>query len=111
MPRALTKPGNEKPVLNGMTVASLCYEVEGEIQEGKRGAVVTPAFSGKKVTEMGRDMLIRIFASDDCCSKNRISWCQASSNGQGRQEIQAWYKSEDKTRRDDPALRSKCQSV
>ena len=83
MPRVLTKPGNEEPVLNGMTVAFLCYEVEGEIQEGERGAIVTSTFCGQKVAKMGRDMLVSILASNDCSSENWIRRCQAGSNGQG----------------------------
>ena len=66
-----------------MPVAFLCYEVEGEIQEGKRCAIVTSTLCGQKVAEMSGDMLIGIFTTDNSSSENRISGGQASSNGQG----------------------------
>lgn len=99
---ARTQPRDVEPLPNGFPVGVQKREVQRDVQERERSAIVASGFRRKNVSQMcgdvpatarlrlspglkwSRNALVSIFAAHYCSGQDRISWGEAGCDNKRR---------------------------
>jgi hypothetical protein len=64
----------KKPTFNCTTGSGVQYEIQYNVQEGIRCSIVATAFHCEEMAKVNRDVLVGIFTTNNCSSKDQIIW-------------------------------------